>query len=92
MRLDQLLKWSRVIPRRPLAKATCDAGRVQVNGQPARAGRDIREGDVVIVRLPHRVLTFRVVSVPAHAPGKSQARDIIEVQKTIGIDRLEPDL
>lgn len=92
MRLDQLLKWSRVIPRRTLAKATCDAGRVQVNGHPARAGRDVGVADEVTVRLAHRVITFRVVTIPSHAPGKSQARDMIELLKTVEIDRTDPDL
>ncbi len=42
MRLDLFLKWSRVILRRSLAKDTCDAGRVVVNGQEAKAGREVR--------------------------------------------------
>ncbi len=78
MRLDLFLKWSRVILRRTLAKATCDAGRVTVNGQEARAGRDIRAGDIISVRLPRRQLTFRVRAIPSHAPGKEDAREMIE--------------
>ena len=79
MRLDLFLKWSRVILRRTLAKETCDAGRVTVNGQEARAGRAIRVGDTISVRLPRRQLTFRVRSIPSHAPGKGDAREMIEL-------------
>ena len=79
MRLDLFLKWSRVILRRTLAKENCDAGRVTVNGQEARAGREIRIGDTVSIRLPRRQLTFRVRSIPAHAPGKEGAREMIEL-------------
>jgi len=79
MRLDLFLKWSRVILRRTLAKATCDAGRVTVNGQEARAGREVRAGDTISIRLPRRRLTLRVRSIPAHAPGKEEAREIIEL-------------
>ena len=75
MRLDLFLKWSRVILRRTLAKDTCDAGRVTVNGQEAKAGREVQVGDTVSIRLPRRQLTFRVRSIPAHAPGKEAARD-----------------
>jgi ribosomal 50S subunit-recycling heat shock protein len=79
MRLDLFLKWSRVILRRTLAKATCDAGRVTVNGQEAKAGREVQVGDTVSIRLPRRQLTFRIRSIPAHAPGKEVAREMIEI-------------
>ena len=79
MRLDLFLKWSRVILRRTLAKETCDAGRVTVNGQEAKAGREIQVGDTVSIRLPRCQLTFRVRSIPAHAPGKEGAREMIEI-------------
>src|SRR5204863_9408319 len=79
MRLDLFLKWSRVILRRTLAKEMCDAGRVTVNGQEARAGRDIRVGDTISIRLPRRQLTFRVRSIPHHAPGKEGAKEMIEL-------------
>ena len=79
MRLDLFLKWSRVILRRTLAKETCDAGRVTVNGQEAKAGREVQIGDTVSIRLPRRQLTFRVRSIPACAPGKEAAREMIEI-------------
>ncbi len=79
MRLDLFLKWSRVILRRTLAKDTCDAGRVTVNGQEAKAGRELRVGDIISIRFPRRQLTFRVRSLPAHAPGKEAASEMIEI-------------
>jgi ribosomal 50S subunit-recycling heat shock protein len=79
MRLDLFLKWSRVILRRTLAKETCDAGRVTVNGQEARAGREVRVGDTISVRMPRRELRFRVRAIPSHAPGKDGAREMIEL-------------
>jgi ribosomal 50S subunit-recycling heat shock protein len=79
MRLDLFLKWSRLILRRTLAKETCDAGRVTVNGQQANAGREIRVGDTILVRLPKRRITIRVRSIPSHAPDKEGAREMIEL-------------
>ena len=79
MRLDLFLKWSRVILRRTLAKEMCDAGRVTVNGIEARAGREIRVGDTIEVRLPRRCLKFRVRSIPPHAPGKEGGREMLEL-------------
>jgi ribosomal 50S subunit-recycling heat shock protein len=79
MRLDLFLKWSRVILRRTLAKETCDAGRVTVNESEARAGRELRVGDTVLIQLPRRQIKFRVRSIPPHAPGKEGAREMIEI-------------
>lgn len=36
MRLDKFLKVSRLIKRRTVANEACDAGRVTVNGRPAK--------------------------------------------------------
>jgi len=79
MRLDLFLKWSRIILRRTLAKETCDSGRVTVNGQEARAGREVRVGDRISVRLPRRRITFRIRSIPSYAPGKDSAHEMIEL-------------
>ena len=45
MRLDKYLKVSRVIKRRTLANEVADAGRVLVNGKPAKASYTVKIGD-----------------------------------------------
>ena len=47
MRLDKYLKVSRIIKRRTIANEACDAGRVTVNGKPARASYDVKMGDII---------------------------------------------
>lgn len=47
MRLDKYLKVSRLIKRRTVANEACDAGRVSVNGRPAKAGTAIKSGDII---------------------------------------------
>ena len=47
MRLDKYLKVSRIIKRRTVANEACDAGRVEVNGKVAKAGLDIKVGDII---------------------------------------------
>jgi ribosomal 50S subunit-recycling heat shock protein len=79
MRLDLFLKWSRVILRRTLAKETCDAGRVKVNDCESRAGRDVQVGDVVSIDFARRQFTFRIRSIPAHAPSKEGSREMIDI-------------
>jgi len=51
MRLDKFLQTSRIVKRRAVASELCDKGRVTVNGRPAKAGKDLRVGDVVGLRL-----------------------------------------
>ena len=67
MRLDKYLKVSRLIKRRTVANEACDAGRVFVNGKPARASYDVKVGDVLEVPLGGRTLNARVVSVSEYA-------------------------
>lgn len=63
MRLDKYLKVSRLIKRRTVANEACDAGRVAVNGKPARASYDVKVGDHITISLGTRELTAEVVSV-----------------------------
>jgi ribosomal 50S subunit-recycling heat shock protein len=86
VRLDLFLKWSRVILRRTLAKDTCDAGRVKVNDLEARAGRDVGVDDVVCIDFARRRLKFRIRSIPAHAPGKEMAREMVEILEDVRTD------
>ncbi len=63
MRLDKYLKVSRLIKRRTVANEACDAGRVLVNGRPARASYDVKVGDVLEVQLGARTLKAEVLAV-----------------------------
>ncbi len=67
MRLDKYLKVSRIIKRRTVANEACDAGRVEVNGKPARASYDVKEGDKIKVSLGQNERTFEVLEVNEHA-------------------------
>ena len=44
MRLDKFLKVSRLIKRRTVANEVSDMGRVFVNGNPAKAAKQLKEG------------------------------------------------
>ncbi len=67
MRLDKYLKISRLIKRRTVANEACDAGRVSVNGKPARASYDVRIGDVIEVMLGAKSVKVKVVSINEYA-------------------------
>mgnify|MGYP000962797545 FL=1 len=78
MRIDKFLKVSRIIKRRTLAKEVCDAGRVQINGRPAKAGTEVKPGDTVFIDFGRRQLTVRVVEVREHVRA-AEARELYEV-------------
>lgn len=64
MRLDKYLKVSRLIKRRTVANEACDNGLVTVNGKPARASYEVKEGDQITLRFGVRTVTVEVLSVP----------------------------
>jgi ribosomal 50S subunit-recycling heat shock protein len=63
MRLDKYLKVSRIIKRRTVANEACDAGRVMVNGKPAKASADVKEGDVLEIRFGNKDVKVEVLNV-----------------------------
>lgn len=78
MRLDKYLKESRVIKRRTLANEVADAGRVLVNGKPAKASYTVKVGDIIEVTFGNRPVKIRVLS-DVEQKGKDVAREMFEV-------------
>jgi ribosome-associated heat shock protein Hsp15 len=50
MRVDKWLWAARFFKTRALAAKACELGRIASNGQPAKAGREVRVGDLLQVR------------------------------------------
>ncbi|NLW20682.1 MAG: RNA-binding S4 domain-containing protein [Clostridiales bacterium] len=63
MRLDKFLKVSRIIKRRTVAKEACDGGRVSLNGRVAKAGSEVKPGDVMEIRFGSRLGRYEVVDI-----------------------------
>ena len=70
-RIDKWLWSVRIFRTRSLATDACRAGSVAVNSQPVKPSRDVRAGEVVLVRqgLIHRTLKVRAVP-PARVGAK----------------------
>lgn len=62
MRLDKFLKVSRVIKRRTVANEACDNGRVSINGKPAKAGTQVKVGDIVSVAFAGGSTEFEILA------------------------------
>ncbi len=66
MRLDKYLKVSRIIKRRTIANEACDGGRVSVNGKIAKAGLEVKAGDVIEVRFGEKSTRYQVITLSEH--------------------------
>ena len=63
MRLDKFLKVSRLIKRRTVANEACDAGRVTVNGKPAKASVKVKVGDIIEISFGNRQVKVEVLDL-----------------------------
>ena len=63
MRLDKYLKVSRLIKRRTVANEACDAGRVSVNGKPAKASVEVKVGDIVEIGFGNRQVRVEITEI-----------------------------
>ena len=63
MRLDKYLKVSRLIKRRTIANDACDAGRVAINGKPAKASTQVKVSDVITVKYGNKEESVEVLSI-----------------------------
>lgn len=75
MRLDKFLKISRLIKRRTVANEACDAGRVMVNGKPAKASVKIKVGDIIEIQFGEKVVKVEVINVQETVK-KEEAADL----------------
>ena len=63
MRLDKFLKVSRLIKRRTVANEACDAGRVCVNGNPAKASVNVKVGDMIEIMFGTKTVKVEVLDI-----------------------------
>ena len=89
MRLDKFLKVSRLIKRRTVANEACDAGRVSVNGKPAKASVNVKVGDIIEIAFGTKTVKVRVLDL-LDTTKKEQAKEkAIEMLKLTGIPNPE---
>jgi len=89
MRLDNFLKLSRLCPRRSVAKQLCDAGRVLLNGQPAKSAHVVKPGDEINIRRGDTETVARVVSVPGTR--NVSRRDAAQMVEIVRDTNVRPD-
>lgn len=77
MRLDKFLKVSRLIKRRTVANEACDAGRVMVNGKPAKASVNVKVGDIIEIAFGTKTVKVKLLNI-ADTTKKEEAKDLFE--------------
>jgi ribosomal 50S subunit-recycling heat shock protein len=77
MRLDKFLKVSRLIKRRTVANEACDAGRVTVNGNVAKASVNVKVGDIIEIAFGTKTVKVRVLQI-LDTTKKDDAKDMFE--------------
>ncbi len=84
MRLDKFLKVSRIIKRRTVANEACDGGRVTLNGKVAKAGAEVKPGDLLTIRFGEHIGRYQILSV-AETARKEQAGQMYETLEPLRI-------
>lgn len=88
MRIDKYLKVSRIIKRRTVAKEACDGGRITISGKAAKAGTEVKPGDVLEIRFGNRLGRYKVISI-SETVRKENASEMYEVLEEDALTQLE---
>ncbi len=78
MRLDKYLKVSRLIKRRTVANEACDQGRITVNDKVAKASYEVKEGDIIAIKMGDKVIKAEVINV-AQTVAKQDASGLYKI-------------
>jgi ribosomal 50S subunit-recycling heat shock protein len=88
LRLDLFLKASRLSARRTLAQKLCDAGRISLNGSPAKSSHAVKVGDEISIRRHTTLTTVRVLAVPtARQTSRKEAGTLYEIVSEESLDQ-----
>ena len=80
MRLDKFLQVSRIVKRRTVANAVCSSGKILVNGQKAKAGKELAVGDVLTVTFREdSEQVLEIVEIPSGNVSRDRAPSLYRV-------------
>ena len=60
MRLDLVLKQSRIIKRRTVAKELCDTGKISINGKVSKPSSEVKDGDILELKLGSKLIVVKI--------------------------------
>ena len=88
MRIDKFLKVSRLVKRREVAKELCDAGKVALNGKPAKPSSEVMTGDRLALTLGLRRITVELLEIKPYA-NKETASSLYQIVEDVVEERTE---
>lgn len=80
MRLDKYLKITRLIKRRTIANEACDAGRIIVNGNVAKASYNVKVDDIIEINLGSKTLKVKVTDIVSHATKDTASDNYVVIE------------
>jgi ribosome-associated heat shock protein Hsp15 len=78
--MDKWLWAARVFKTRSLAAAACHHGRVTVAGLPAKASREVKINDVIVVKKDEMTRTLKVLQLLERRVGAPAVKEYAEDQ------------
>lgn len=79
MRLDSYLSEVRLIKRRTQAKEACERGLVLLDGKVAKAGKEVKAGQIITINFASRIVEAEIVSIPSSNVRKQEAKDFYKL-------------
>ena len=80
MRLDKFLKVSRIINRRTIANEVCDAKKIKVNNNVAKASYSVKIGDVIEISMAGKTRKIKVLELNEKTTKETAANNYINVE------------
>lgn len=78
-RLDQYLKNTGLVKQRSEAKRACQDGEIRIDGAPAKAGREVRVGEVLTIDTATRHVEAQILEIPRHPVAKSRRGEFCRI-------------
>jgi ribosomal 50S subunit-recycling heat shock protein len=79
VRLDLLLKYLCLVKTRNVARKGILKESVRVGGKAVKPSREIREGDIIHIRYPGRVLVIEILEIPGGQVPKARCGEFYRV-------------
>lgn len=80
-RLDLFLKNAGLYKRRSEARSACDTGCVRVGGQPAKAARSLRVGELLTLDTERLYLEVEILEIPTRPVPRSRRHECYRVRR-----------
>lgn len=78
VRIDKWLWAARIFKTRAIAAEACKKGRISIAGNHLKASRTVKPGDVIEVRKPPIIWSFKVLQAIDHRVGAKLVPDVME--------------